>query len=117
MKIETDPKLDFNNVLIRPKRSTLSSRSEVSLEREFTFPHSTYTWKGTPVISANMDTITDAGTNTRYRYRNRCRQARKIQMLGSFARMILWLLLICPIYFLSGIPVFAPSEMSDHTYA
>jgi len=56
MKIETDPKLDFNNVLIRPKRSTLSSRSDVSLEREFTFPHSTYTWKGVPIISANMDT-------------------------------------------------------------
>lgn len=57
MKIETEPKLDFHNVLIRPKRTTLTSRSEVDLEREFTFPHSTLTWKGVPIIAANMDTI------------------------------------------------------------
>lgn len=56
MKIETDPKLDFNNVLIRPKRTILSSRSEVDLEREFTFPHSPLKWRGVPIISANMDT-------------------------------------------------------------
>lgn len=56
MKIEYEQKLDFNNVLIRPKRSTLSSRSQVSLEREFHFPHSSKIWKGVPVISANMDT-------------------------------------------------------------
>ncbi len=57
MKIESDPKLDFNNVLIRPKRTTLTSRSEVTVEREFLFPHSTSTWKGTPIIAANMDTV------------------------------------------------------------
>lgn len=56
MRIESDPKLDFHNVLIRPKRSTLTSRSEVSLEREFKFPHSSMTWKGIPIIAANMDT-------------------------------------------------------------
>jgi GMP reductase len=57
MKIEYDAKLDFNNVLIRPKRTTLSSRSEVQIERELVFPHSTSTWKGIPIIAANMDTI------------------------------------------------------------
>mgnify|MGYP001420834936 CR=1 FL=1 len=57
MKIESDPKLDFNNVLIRPKRTTLTSRSEVKVEREFTFPNSTSTWNGVPIIAANMDTI------------------------------------------------------------
>ena len=57
MKIESDPKLDFNNVLIRPKRTILTSRSEVEVEREFTFPHSTSTWKGVPIIAANMDTV------------------------------------------------------------
>ena len=56
MKIESDPKLDFNNVLIRPKRSTISSRSQVDLERTFKFPHSTSTWTGVPIIAANMDT-------------------------------------------------------------
>ena len=57
MKIEYDAKLDFNNVLIRPKRTTFTSRSEVQIEREFVFPHSTSTWKGIPIIAANMDTI------------------------------------------------------------
>ena len=56
MKLETDTKLDFNNVLIRPKRTTLSSRSQVKLEREFKFPNTNTTWKGVPIISANMDT-------------------------------------------------------------
>ncbi len=44
MKIEDDIKLDFSDVLIRPKRSKLSSRSEVSLERTFKFPNSNQTW-------------------------------------------------------------------------
>ena len=57
MKIESDPKLDFNNVLIRPKRTILTSRSEVDIEREFKFPHSTSTWTGVPIIASNMDTI------------------------------------------------------------
>ena len=55
-KIESGEKLDFNQVLIRPKRSTLSSRSQVSLEREFKLKYSTYTWTGVPIIAANMDT-------------------------------------------------------------
>jgi len=56
MKIETTPQLDFHNVLIRPKRTTISSRSQVDLEREFSFPHSTMKWTGVPIIAANMDT-------------------------------------------------------------
>ena len=40
MRIETDLKLGFKDVMIRPKRSTLSSRSQVSLERDFKFLHS-----------------------------------------------------------------------------
>ena len=55
-KIEIGTKLDFSNVLIRPKRSTINSRSEVSLEREITFRVSKQKWKGVPIISANMDT-------------------------------------------------------------
>jgi GMP reductase len=55
-KIDSGLKLDFSNVLIRPKRSTINSRSEVNLEREFKFKHSSYIWKGVPIISANMDT-------------------------------------------------------------
>lgn len=50
MRIENDIKLDFSDVLIRPKRSELSSRSEVNLERTF------LNWTGIPIIAANMDT-------------------------------------------------------------
>ena len=57
MKVETDTKLDFNDVLIRPKRTKLSSRSEVNLEREIYFPISKQYWKGVPIIAANMDTV------------------------------------------------------------
>lgn len=55
-KIEFGTKLDFNNVLIRPKRSTLKSRSDVNLERTFKFKNSRLTWSGVPIMSANMDT-------------------------------------------------------------
>lgn len=57
MRIETDLKLGFKDVMIRPKRSTLKSRSEVSLEQNFKFLHSTANWTGIPIMAANMDTV------------------------------------------------------------
>jgi GMP reductase len=57
MRIETDLKLGFKDVMIRPKRSTLKSRAEVSLDREFKFLHSTTKWNGIPIMAANMDTV------------------------------------------------------------
>lgn len=57
MRIETDFKLGFKDVMIRPKRSTLKSRAEVSLEQNFKFLHSTATWTGIPIMAANMDTV------------------------------------------------------------
>ncbi|MFO7578515.1 MAG: GMP reductase [Pelovirga sp.] len=57
MRIETDVKLGFKDVLIRPKRSTMKSRAQVNLEREFRFLHSGHLWRGIPVIAANMDTV------------------------------------------------------------
>lgn len=57
MRIETDLKLGFKDVMIRPKRSTLSSRSQVTLDRDFTFLHSNYKWNGVPIMAANMDTV------------------------------------------------------------
>ncbi len=56
MRIDHEPKLDFSNVLIRPKRSTLTSRKDVVLERTFKFLHSPKTWTGIPIITANMAT-------------------------------------------------------------
>ncbi|WP_027136558.1 GMP reductase [Gaetbulibacter saemankumensis] len=57
MRIEYDIKLGFKDVMIRPKRSTLKSRSEVSLERSFKFLHSPHVYTGVPIIAANMDTV------------------------------------------------------------
>jgi GMP reductase len=56
MRIDFDIKLDFSDVLLLPKRSELSSRSEVDIEREMRFKHSPYVWKGVPIIVSNMDT-------------------------------------------------------------
>ena len=57
MIIETDVKLDFKDVLIRPKRSTLKSRSEVDLNISYRFKHGRdYHWNGIPIMISNMDT-------------------------------------------------------------
>lgn len=56
MRIIEDVKLDYKDVLITPKRSTLSSRSQVKLERLFTF-RSGNSWFGVPIIAANMDGV------------------------------------------------------------
>ena len=65
MRIESEIKLDYNDVLLRPKRSTLESRNDVDLMREFTFPNAGgegsdpkgYSWKGVPIVASNMDTV------------------------------------------------------------
>jgi len=57
MRIEEDIKLDFKDVLFRPKRSTLSSRKEVELERKYTFKHSGKVYTGIPIMAANMDGV------------------------------------------------------------
>ena len=64
MKVEQEIKLDFIDVLIRPKRSGLSSRSDVSMIRTIEFPNSKVSWTGVPIIAANMDTV---GTIDMYR--------------------------------------------------
>ncbi len=57
MRIEYDIKLGFKDVMFRPKRSTLKSRSQVELEREFKFRHTGEMWSGIPIMAANMDTV------------------------------------------------------------
>lgn len=57
MRIENDIKLGFKDVMFRPKRSTLKSRSLVSLERTFNFMHTDRSWTGIPIMAANMDTV------------------------------------------------------------
>mmetsp|Transcript_17132 Transcript_17132/g.20757 ORF Transcript_17132/g.20757 Transcript_17132/m.20757 type:complete len:368 (-) Transcript_17132:89-1192(-) len=55
-RIDNDVKLDYKDVLIRPKRSTLKSRRQVSVERTLHFRHAKTTWTGVPIAVANMDT-------------------------------------------------------------
>ena len=57
MRIEDDIKLDFNDVLIRPKRSTLVSRKNAELNRVFSFKYSKHIWKGVPIVASNMDHV------------------------------------------------------------
>jgi GMP reductase len=57
MRIEYDIKLGFKDVMFRPKRSTLKSRSQVNLERTFKMKHTATEWSGVPIVAANMDTV------------------------------------------------------------
>ena len=57
MRVDNDPKLDFDDVLIRPKRSEAPSRSAIILEREYKFLNSGATWTGIPIVASNMDTV------------------------------------------------------------
>ena len=57
MQIENDVKLDYSSVLLRPKRSTLSSRKQVRLERTHTFRNSRQTFERIPIMAANMDGV------------------------------------------------------------
>lgn len=57
MRIENEVKLDYKDVLIRPKRSTLSTRKDVDITREFKFKWSGDHYEGVPIIAANMDGV------------------------------------------------------------
>ncbi|MCB1783271.1 MAG: GMP reductase [Alphaproteobacteria bacterium] len=57
MRIEESIKLDYKDVLIRPKRSTLASRKDVDITREFTFKWSGRKFGSVPIIAANMDGV------------------------------------------------------------
>ena len=57
MRIEEEVKLDYSDVLFRPKRSTLKSRKEVNLERTYNFKYSNFEWTGIPIIASNMDGV------------------------------------------------------------
>jgi GMP reductase len=56
MKINNEPKLDFEDVLLVPQRTKTVSRANIKLERNFSFYHSNSKWSGIPIFSANMDT-------------------------------------------------------------
>jgi len=57
VRIEEDLKLDYSDVLFRPKRSTLQSRKDVNLKRTYRFKYSNNEWSGIPIMAANMDGV------------------------------------------------------------
>ena len=57
MRIDNEMKLDYKDVLIRPKRSTLKSRKEVTPNRTYSFRNSGRRWTGVPIMAANMDGV------------------------------------------------------------
>ena len=61
MRIEEEVKLDYSDVLFRPKRSTLSSRKDVDLSRTYKFKYSNNEWTGVPIMAANMDGVGELG--------------------------------------------------------
>jgi len=61
VRIEEELKLDYSDVLFRPKRSTLSSRKDVDLNRTYKFKYSRNEWSGIPIMAANMDGVGELG--------------------------------------------------------
>jgi len=57
MRIESDLKLDYKDVLLKPKRSKLTSRKDVDMEREFKFLNSGKEFTGIPIIASSMDGV------------------------------------------------------------
>ena len=57
MRLEEDIKLDYSDVLFRPKTTTLQSRKDVNLKRTYRFKYSKNEWSGIPIIAANMDGV------------------------------------------------------------
>ena len=57
MRLDNELKLNYDDVLLKPKRSTLSSRRDVDMTREFKFRHSGETYKCCPIIASNMDGV------------------------------------------------------------
>ena len=57
MQLDNEIKLDYKDVLLKPKRSTLSSRRDVEMTRKFTFRNSGHTYECCPIIASNMDGV------------------------------------------------------------
>ena len=57
MRLDNEIKLDYKDVLLKPKRSTLSSRRDVEMTRSFTFRHSGETYECCPIVASNMDGV------------------------------------------------------------
>tara|TARA_Y100001963_G_scaffold64313_1_gene89648 strand:- start:717 stop:1754 length:1038 start_codon:yes stop_codon:yes gene_type:complete len=57
MHLDTEIKLNYDDVLLKPKRSTLSSRRDVDMTRTFTFRNSKESYTCCPIVASNMDGV------------------------------------------------------------
>ena len=64
IKLITSSKLNFGDVLIVPQKSFVHSRSKVDIKTSYDFKYSSYSWSGVPIMSSNMDTVTNVDTAT-----------------------------------------------------
>ena len=87
MRIEEEIKLDYSDVLLRPKRSTLKSRKEVDLNRTYKFKHSNKEWSGIPIIASNMDGVGElniANSLARYNIITALTKQHDLQIINEF---------------------------------
>ena len=87
MRIEEEIKLDYSDVLLRPKRSTLKSRKEVDLSRTYKFKHSNKEWSGIPIIASNMDGVGElkvADNLAKYRIVTALTKQHDLQAINGF---------------------------------
>ena len=87
MRIEEEVKLDYSDVLFRPKRSTLKSRKEVDFSRTYKFKHSNREWSGVPIIASNMDGVGElkvAKSLSKYNIMTSLTKQHNIESINSF---------------------------------
>ena len=87
MRIEEEIKLDYSDVLLRPKRSTLKSRKEVDLSRTYKFKHSNKEWSGIPIIASNMDGVGEldvANSLAKHRIMTALTKQHDLQIINGF---------------------------------
>ena len=88
MRIEEEIKLDYSDVLFRPKRSTLKSRKEVDLNRTYKFKHSNREWTGIPIIAANMDGVGElnvASSLAKYKIITALTKQHNLDLINNFS--------------------------------
>ena len=88
MRIEEEVKLDYSDVLFRPKRSTLKSRREVNLNRKYKFKHSKLSWEGVPIIASNMDGVGElnvASSLAKYKIITALTKQHNLDLINNFS--------------------------------
>jgi len=86
MRIENEVQLDYSDVLLKPKRSTLESRKQVTLTRVFKFPHSKHKLECIPIMAANMDGVGTFGMSEATISRGMLTALNKSHLIGDLEK-------------------------------